>query len=149
MGRGTFLIAAKAVIINNKGQMLLLKRSELEIAKSHDAFKTPWDLPGGSVKINEKVIEALNREIYEETNLNVFVLKPFSVFDSIRDNFHISIINYVCKYKGGFIKLSREHDLFKWMTQEEIINHYEIPLWLKNTIKKAFVEYSKEEKLDI
>jgi len=51
-------------IINNKGEILLLNRRKFPYAGY-------WGLPGGSVEFGEHLEEAVEREIKEETNIEV------------------------------------------------------------------------------
>jgi len=62
---GRIEFAVKALIFNND-KILLLKKSDKEDVNPND-----WDIPGGRVKYLEKPEQALLREIYEETCLNV------------------------------------------------------------------------------
>ncbi len=52
---------AAALIINNKGQLLLQKRVDRDM----------WGLPGGCQELGESFKDTVIREIKEETNLNV------------------------------------------------------------------------------
>ena len=51
-------------IINKKGEILLLKRRK-------EPYIGIWALPGGSMEFGEHLEEALEREIKEETNIDV------------------------------------------------------------------------------
>ena len=103
-------IAAKAFIIKNK-KVLLVKRSEIDTQSP-----SIWEIPGGRINKNENVDEGLIREVYEETNLKITPLLPFSLRHFVRtDGEKIILINYICKYKSGKVKLSSEHTKFKWV----------------------------------
>lgn len=52
---------AAAIIVNNKGQILLQSRAD----------RDKWGLPGGCQELGERFQDTIIREIKEETNLNV------------------------------------------------------------------------------
>lgn len=56
--------AVVAVIVNDKGEMLIARRAK-------EPAKGTLDLPGGFVDMHESAEEALRREIMEETSLTV------------------------------------------------------------------------------
>lgn len=58
------------IIFNYKGEILLQKRG--------DSLK--WGLPGGAVELGESLDEAVRREVFEETGLNVDVEKILGVY---------------------------------------------------------------------
>ena len=60
-----------AIIENEKGQVLLVKRAV-------EPKKDFWDLPGGFVKIKETLEESVRREINEELGINLRDLKYLS-----------------------------------------------------------------------
>ena len=57
----------------------------LLIQRKNDPFKNKWALPGGFVNQDEKLIHACQRELQEETGLNLIPqqLKFVGVFDDI------------------------------------------------------------------
>ncbi|MFD1032678.1 MULTISPECIES: NUDIX domain-containing protein [Caryophanaceae] len=65
------LTAGVAVIIlNEEKQVLLQKRSDVKL----------WGIPSGHIEIGETVSEAAIREVKEETNLDVKIIKLIGVY---------------------------------------------------------------------
>ena len=67
-------LTMRGIIKNDKGEILVLKRHP----KSRTDPDT-WELPGGKVENGEFFDDALVREIKEETNLEVELLRNFRV----------------------------------------------------------------------
>lgn len=61
-----FLIGVTGVIFNENQEVLLVK---------HSYRRVMWSLPGGYLKSSEHPKKGLQREIFEETNLKVFIEK--------------------------------------------------------------------------
>jgi ADP-ribose pyrophosphatase YjhB (NUDIX family) len=83
-------------------------------------------LPGGKIQVGEfDFIEALKREVREETSLEIEVGKPFVTWYNIFPDHHrnagkkVFLVGYRCKYKSGDIRLSDEHDSFKWVNGDD------------------------------
>ena len=70
MGYITPKIGTDAAIFNNKGEVLLMERSD----------GSGWCLPCGFVEPNETPAEGVVREVYEETGLEVKVKQLVGVF---------------------------------------------------------------------
>jgi len=86
-------------IVFEDGKVLLIKRKR-------DPFKGRWALPGGFVNYNEKVEDAVVREVKEETNLETEIDYLFGVYsDPDRDpRGHTVSIVYVLKRRGGTLR---------------------------------------------
>lgn len=143
--RGGFALAAKAVIIRDD-KALVLRRSEKEIRKSYVNKNEPWDLPGGSVRYSENSLEALVREIKEETSLKVRIIKPIRVFDAIKSRVHMTILIYLCEYRCGEVVISDEHESYYWVTPAEA-EQMKLPVWMIKDINLAFSELEARKKL--
>jgi len=114
-----FLISTKAMI-SQSGKLLMLR-----IAGSDQ-----WELPGGLLEMDEDLADGLIREVREETGLNVAVGKIVSVWDNrfgtfiVRDgrtlNVRIILIAYLCSTSESTIRISHEHDDFRWVPNEEL-----------------------------
>lgn len=130
-----FAVAVKAVIVK-EGKVLVLSRSQDEMDCSYMNSHQKWDLPGGGLHFYEHSQDGLRREIKEETNLEVFVGEPVSLFDVIKNHIHLCIFTYVCRYKAGNVVLSKEHEAFVWMTKEEV-SESALPNWMKRDLIRA------------
>ncbi|MFX1385278.1 MAG: NUDIX domain-containing protein [Promethearchaeota archaeon] len=89
----TPLLTVDAVIlVNNKSALVLIRRR-------NPPFQGMLALPGGFVDIGESVEEACIREAYEETNINVKIIKLIGVFsDPKRDpRGHNVSIAFLCE----------------------------------------------------
>lgn len=140
-----FVMAVKAVIVK-ENRVLVLQRSKKEMEQSHMNKHQKWDLPGGGVYFHEKSEDGLHREIWEETQLQVELGKPISLFDVIRNQVHLCIFTYAASWKSGEVCLSEEHEAFDWFTLEEV-EESSMPYWLKRDILHAFAEVEQQKKM--
>lgn len=131
-----FAVAVKAVILK-ENKALVLCRSKNEMEGSYMNSHQKWDLPGGGLHFFEKAEEGLLREIAEETGLAVEIGPPLSLFDVIKHHIHLCIFTYACRWKGGEVSLSDEHESYFWLTEAEM-EESELPHWMKRDISRAF-----------
>lgn len=82
-----FLVAIQGIILNDKGEILLLK---------HTYRDSPWGMPGGWMNY-EQPQEGLEREVFEETSLKI---KSEQVLDVSYGNKPHRVDIYI---KGTFI----------------------------------------------
>lgn len=92
-----------AIVLNNKGEILLMKRRI-------EPFNKLWGVPGGHVKSRERVERAVLREVREETGLTCKIVKLLGVYsDPKRDpRYHTVSIAYILKIAGGKLRNSFE-----------------------------------------
>ena len=113
------LVGVKALIKNDKGQYLFLRRS-----KRMEAETEPhWDIPGGRIDPTERLEQALAREIAEETNLTLSgvpqLIAAQDILVPVKD-LHGVRLTYVANAHGE-IAVSDEHQEYAWMTQDEAL----------------------------
>ena len=68
--RRIFLPGVRAIIVNEAGEVLLQHRTDTG----------QWGLPGGSVELDESAIDALKREVAEETALKLLQAEPMALY---------------------------------------------------------------------
>lgn len=113
-------VAAKAVIINSDGQLLLVRESS-----THDTNtqSSRYGLPGGRLNPGESYVAALKREVMEEVGLEVDLGRPVYVGEwrpVIKGVPHqIVAIFTLCKAKTNEVRLSEEHDGFEWIDPKQ------------------------------
>lgn len=106
--------AVKAFIVNND-KLFIIKRSDKDIQKPGI-----WEIPGGRLENDEDSAKGLKREVKEETNLDIEVIKPLNVQRFARDdNQNIELTTYLCKTLTKNVKLSEEHTAFEWIDIEK------------------------------
>ena len=110
-------VTQKAVVFNKEGKLLTLHRTS-----TAPAGPNKWDFPGGEIDFGEDAFSGIIREIKEECGLEVKDLKPFDVESHINEkgDFWVTIA-YMAKAKSDDVKLSFEHDDFKWVSVEEFL----------------------------
>ncbi|MBF6641586.1 NUDIX domain-containing protein [Flavobacterium sp. J49] len=104
-------VTCAIIIIENK--ILVTQRSEI--------MKLPlkWEFPGGKLEENENEIECIKREIKEEINIEIDVLKKLSNVVHDYGAFEINLIPFVANYIKGSIELS-EHKDYKLLDKSEL-----------------------------
>lgn len=114
-----FFMAHKGFIVHN-GLVLVLHES----SNNPDGTQTGrYGLPGGRLNPGEHFLDALTREICEETGLEVAVTTPLLVDEwrpTVRgEHWQIVGVFYLCTAITTDIVLSHEHDGFLWIEPSE------------------------------
>ena len=80
-----------------------------------------WDTPGGTIEFGEKTIDALVREIKEETGLTLKTGKIIFCHDHLSNpQRHQFTLVYQCEYTRGKITLDpNEHSQYRWVTLKQ------------------------------
>jgi len=113
-------IAAKALIVNDKGQILVLREAETYEEGTNIGR---YELPGGRINRGEPLLEGLVREVKEESGLEVeigHVIYADEWWPVIKDDKNQIVgIFFLCKPLHQNIRLSNEHDDFQWINVNE------------------------------
>ena len=80
-----------------------------------------WEFPGGKVELNETYEDCLKRELQEELEMSVDVLRHFKTVHHNYNNFKIELISFVCDYKSADF-LMTDHDLYEWVDPKDLLS---------------------------
>ncbi|MCX6706570.1 MAG: NUDIX domain-containing protein [Candidatus Woesearchaeota archaeon] len=106
--------AVKSFIVNDKRELLLIKRSEKEY------YGSVWEIPGGRLEKGEDAFAGLKREVKEETGIEIEILNPLKVHNFTRkDSQRIRITTFLCMPISESVALSSEHTEYYWTTLEK------------------------------
>mgnify|MGYP004719827829 CR=1 FL=1 len=107
-------IRVVAAIIIEKGKVLATQRG-------YGEFKDGWEFPGGKIELGEIPEAAIVREIKEELDTEIEVVKLLDTVEYDYPQFHLSMDCFICKIKSGDLVL-KEHVAAKWLTKENLEN---------------------------
>jgi len=111
------ILGQKAFIINANKEILILKRQNSEV------YNDLWDVPGGKLEEGNTLLEALIREIREETGLKlekiIAVLSTAKFQGQAADKPIIFRNIYLVKAEGNVI-ISNEHAEYRWVSVENL-----------------------------
>lgn len=111
------IIGVAGVAIRNK-KILLVKRSG-------EPGKDLWSLPGGVVEVGERLVDALKREVKEETNLDCEVKDLINIAEVIlrdrdgRVKYHYVILDYLINVTNDEAKPSSDASAVGWFSYDE------------------------------
>ena len=113
-----FLIGPRATVYNTKiKKVLLLQRND---------GNNVYEIPGGKRENYEDIVDALKREVQEETGLIINEYKLVYV-SPIFENHPVLKpflnIGYLCLVDNSDVVISDEHIDYKWVSVEELVNY--------------------------
>src|SRR5947209_1194484 len=107
-----FWIGVHGAVIGEDGRLLVLRRApSMTYRPSH------WDLPGGHLAANEEIHQGLERELVEETGLEVDIGRLLGL-NKADDGPYVQMI-FACRPKRQNRKLMLhplEHDAAQWLS---------------------------------
>jgi 8-oxo-dGTP pyrophosphatase MutT (NUDIX family) len=114
----TIVPAVTAIVINNSNELLMIERSD----------NGYWAVPGGAQDIGESVIDAVKREVAEETGIVVEVVHLTGIYSDPRhviayDNGEVRQEFSLCfraKPVGGSLRMSAEATKVQWVSPEQL-----------------------------
>lgn len=103
-------VVVAAIIQDELGNFLCAKRGDWK------SLAHKWEFPGGKAKPNEALEEAIVREIAEELNAKITVVREFH-----RNHFEdIELVSFVCDLTGPKPTTSTDHSELRWVSESEL-----------------------------
>jgi 8-oxo-dGTP diphosphatase len=99
-----------AIIQDDNGNYLACRRGEWKAAPKK------WEFPGGKAEADEALETALVREIKEELNTDIKVIRKFD--QSTTGD--IELVTFVCELLGEKPQFSTDHSEMRWVPENEL-----------------------------
>jgi 8-oxo-dGTP diphosphatase len=114
------LVGVGGVVVH-EGRVLLVERGT-------EPLKGKWTIPGGLIDVGETLIEAVTREVREETGLVVEPVELVELLDRIhrdgeRVRYHYVIADYLCRVVGGTLLAASDAAAVRWVERPEWNSH--------------------------
>ena len=129
------LVGVGGVVISS-GRALLIRRRT-------PPLEGEWSIPGGMLEVGETLIEAVRRELSEETGIEVRVLDLIEVFERIsldaagKPKYHFVIVDYLCEALSGDARAGSDATDVAWASEAELAK-YSLAPTATRVIQKAF-----------
>ena len=134
----THIIAAAGIVINEKDEVLMVK-----------ANHGGWVFPGGQVEVGENVIDAVRREVMEETGVEIEVGEVFCIssntckypgYNGVKEVPTKIMLDFLCRAKGGIPRPSDENAESAFFSREKARELITAPAVAERF--KAYLEYA-------
>ena len=125
------------------GGIILIDDKVLIIKRKSEPNKGKWSIPGGVIKLGEKIEEGLKREVFEETGLTVEINNLIDIIEKVfkDDNgriiYHYVILDYLCQCVSGEIRVSSDAEDFMMVGMDEL-NEFDMVDGMKEVLQKAY-----------
>lgn len=129
------LVGVAAAVFDVDGQVLLVKRGREPAAGT-------WGLPGGLLRLGERLIEGVQREVREECGVEIEVGAVVGVFEPIvrdsagRIKYHYVVIDYWARHMEGIPRAGDDAAAVAWTPLDRLA---ELPMQeeTRRVIEKA------------
>lgn len=134
----THIIAAAGIVINEKDEVLMVK-----------ANHGGWVFPGGQVEVGENVIDAVKREVMEETGVEIEVGEVFCIssntckypgYNGVKEVPTKIMLDFLCRAKGGIPRPSDENAESAFFSRDKARELITAPAVAERF--KAYLEYA-------
>ena len=134
----THIIAGAGIVLNDNNEILMVK-----------THNQGWVFPGGQVEVGENVIDAVKREIMEETGVDVEVGEVFCIasntgkypgYNGVKTVPTKIILDFICTAKPGEPRPSEENSESMYVPKDKVLDMVKAPAIVERY--KAFMEYT-------
>jgi 8-oxo-dGTP diphosphatase len=129
------IVGVGGVVISG-GRALLIRRAG-------PPLKGQWSIPGGMLELGETLVEGVQRELAEETGIEIRVLELIEVFERIeldaegKARYHFVVLDYLCEAVRGEARAGSDVSDVVWAAPAEF-RTYDLTEAATRVIEKAF-----------
>jgi len=112
-------LAVRAIIANDSEKVLILKRANTVQGNGK------WCLPGGNIEYGQTAVEAMVREIQQETSLRTKDIKFLFYLENLpseESELHYVNLAFLCTAEGN-LQLNYESSEYAWIDSADIHNY--------------------------
>ncbi len=111
------------------GGVVIHRDRALLIRRGSEPLKGEWSIPGGMLELGEELAGGVQRELKEETGLDVDPLECILVFDRImregkRVKYHYVVVDYLCRRKRGRLRPASDVVDARWVRREDLPQYH-------------------------
>jgi len=128
-------VGVGGVVIENE-RALLIRRGSAPLLGE-------WSIPGGMLEVGETISEGVQRELFEETAVEVKVLDLIEVFERVtrdedgRSKYHFVILDYLCEVVSGEPRAGSDVTDVAWAAESDLAG-YSLTPTATRVLQKAF-----------
>ena len=129
------IIAVGGVVVSG-ARALLIRRAQ-------PPLEGRWSIPGGILELGETIAQAIERELMEETRVQVLPLELIEIYEKVLrlpnqpPQYHFVILDYLCELKGGNAQAGSDVTEVAWSTEEEL-DRFNLTTEARRVVKRAF-----------
>lgn len=101
-----------------------------------------WEFPGGKVEPQESLKACLERELQEELDMDVDVIRHFLTIQHDYEDFSIELVSFLCDLKSSTFSM-KDHDAYEWVDPTLILDWNLAPADIP--IAKALIELTSSK----
>jgi len=111
------------------GGVVIHRHHVLLIRRGSEPLKGEWSIPGGMLELGEELATGVQRELKEETGLDVEPLESILVFDRImrkgrRVKYHYVIVDFLCRKKRGRLRPASDVVDARWVRRKDLRQYH-------------------------
>ncbi len=121
------------------GALIFNDEDKLLIVKTHK-WKDNYTIPGGHVELGESLLQALKREVAEETGLELLsgkyvCFQEFIYDDNFWEKRHFLFFDFLCRVKAGEVHLNDEAQEYLWVELDRV-GDYPVDQYVKYALSR-------------
>ncbi len=123
--RPQVVLVNRCFILNEKKEILLIKRAD-----SDSYCPGMWECPGGKLDQGQDLVQAREREVFEETGLKITLTHPLVYANSYISQVpryvgmpYIELYGIACPVGREVVQLSSEHSAYAWVSYTTLFEY--------------------------